>query len=311
MKNLNYNKKYQIKLFSTYKISPKLITYSILFYLLILLFSCSKKQPRNDQKQHSIRIISLAPSLTETIFYLGKGANLVGRTTECNFPKEAKKIETVGSFGQPSLEKVLSLKPDIVVATALADRNIKQTIEEYGIKFLLLPTDNFQNYKDTLKTLGNILNCAKLAKQEIRKFNSELKKFQSENSKKNKIPKVYLEIWNSPYMTIGKNSFINTMIYYAGGENIFKNVNKGYFNFSLESLIELNPDIIIAPSMRKGSEIFIKNRPNWNTIKAIKNQNIYTNLNNDLIFRLGPRTILGIKLLRSIINNKYTLQNEK
>ena len=299
-----------LKIFN--KFTLKQVSQFIMLIIFALFFiSCKKNNEIKETNKNHLKIVSLAPSLTELIFYLGKGKNLIGRTTACNYPKEAEKITAVGAFGQPSLEKLLSLKPDIVVATALADENIKQTIEEYGIKFLLLPTDNFKNYKCTLKELGNALNCSVAANKEIIKFEKTLKEFSEANSQKSKHPKVYLEIWNKPYMTIGKKSFINTMINYAGGENIFGNIDKGYFNFSIESLIKSDPEIIIAPSMNEDGVKVIENRPGWEKISAIENHRVYTNLNSDLIFRLGPRTIQGIKLLRSIINNEFTKNHEK
>ena len=289
----------------------RLFQFIILIIFTFIFISCKKNNDIKGSNKTSLKIVSLAPSLTELIFYLGKGENLIGRTTACNYPKEAQKIISVGAFGQPSLEKLISLKPDIVVATALADENIKQTIEEYGIKFLLLPTDNFESYKETLRVLGDTLDCSSVANKEIMKFEKSLKEFAKANSQKSQHPKVYLEIWNNPYMTIGKKSFINTMINYAGGENIFRKIDKGYFNFSIESLIQSDPDIIIAPSMSADSVKIIENRPAWKNMSAVVNHRIYTNLNNDLIFRLGPRTMQGIKLLSAIINNKYTQNYEK
>ena len=289
----------------------RLSQFVVLIIFALIVLSCKKNNDIKEPNRKSIKIVSLAPSLTELIFYLGKGQDLIGRTTACNYPKEAEKITPVGAFGQPSLEKLISLKPDIVVATALADENIKKTVEEYGIKFLLLPTDDFENYKNTLKALGDALDCSNVANKEIIKFEKSLKEFAKANSQKAKRPKVYLEIWNNPYMTIGKKSFINKMISYAGGENIFGNIDKGYFNFSIESLIQSDPDIIIAPSLSADSVKTIENRPGWNKMSAVVNHRIYTNLNNDLIFRLGPRTMQGIKLLHSIINNEFTTSDEK
>ena len=124
------------------------------------------------------------------------------------------------------------------------------------------------------------------------------------NSKsKRTSPTVYMEIWDRPYMTIGNKSFITDLIKYAGGKNIVDSQDDDYFNCSVEWIITSNPSIIIAPAMKTGREADIKNRKGWQNIDAVKNNRIYIDLNDDLIYRLGPRIIDGIKLLRGIILN--------
>ena len=291
--------------------------------------------PLVAKQKTKLKVISLSPCLTELIFYLGEGDKLVGRSSACDYPKEAKKIESVGDFGKPSLEKLLTLKPDVIVGSALADPAIKSAIEQFGIKFHLLPGKSFQDYYKTVKTLGEILNCQDKAQKEITRVKEALanfavmnKKMKDQESRRHQrenrrsttlrmgksqkqaclpikptsgIKSVYMEIWDRPYMTIGSKSFITDLIKYAGGENIAKLQNDDYFNCSVEWIITSNPSIIIAPAMKTGREADIKNRKGWQNIDAVKNNRIYIDLNDDLIYRLGPRIIDGIKLLRGII----------
>ena len=251
-----------------------------------------------------IRLVSLSPCLTELVFYLGEQDKLVGRSSACDYPAEAKKIEIVGSFGKPSLEKLISLKPDVVISSALADPVLKTSIEQFGIKFYLLPGKSFDDYYKALKLLGDILGCEKKADSEIARVKQALANFAKINSAlKKKRPKVYLEVWDRPYMTVGNKSFINEMIKYAGGENIADNINKDYFNCSVEWIITSDPDVIICPAMKTGREADVKKRKGWQNIQAVKNNCVYVDLNDDLIYRLGPRVIEGIKLLRKMILN--------
>jgi len=254
-----------------------------------------------DKNKKKLRVVSISPCLTELVFQLGEQGKLVGRSSACDYPEAAKKIESVGGFGKPSLEKLMSLNPDVVIASALADPAMKTSIEQFGIKFFLLPTKSINDYYKTVHVLGQIFHCKAKANTEILRIKNGLKKFSELRKKQTEIPTVYLEIWDHPYMTVGKKSFINDFIEYAGGKNIASLQNEDYFNVSVEWIITSNPDVIICPAMKTGREADVKQRNGWQNIKAVKNKRIYVNLNDDLIYRLGPRLLDGIRSLRTII----------
>lgn len=249
-----------------------------------------------------LRIVSLAPSLTETIFALGKGSELVGRTSVDNYPPQVKKVPVVGGFGTPCLESLASVRPDVVVAAVLKDSSIRESIKQVGIKFILLPADSIESYFEAIRRLGEILNCTAEAERELGRLREGLEKYSRESSREKKRPKVYVEIWNNPLMTIGGKSFINDFIVYAGGANIGAGVAKDYFTCSQEWVIMEMPDVIICPSM--GSRVLseIMKRPGWSLIPAVKSRRIYSDLNENLIYRLGPRMLEGIAELRKCIN---------
>jgi len=251
------------------------------------------------------RVVSLSPCLTETIFKLGAGDSLVGRTSACDYPAEARKVEVVGGFGKPSIEKVLSVKPDLVVASALADPAVKTTLERVGIKFLMLPTKSIDDYYSTVKVLGDALGCRKAAAAEVERVRSGLAAFAEKNKRAVergwKPPRVYLEIWDKPYMTVGKRSFINDLITYAGGRNIAADRDEDYFNCSQEWIIRADPEVIICPAMKTGRVADVLGRRGWGGVSAVSRKRIYVDLNDDLIYRLGPRILEGVALLRRIL----------
>ena len=251
------------------------------------------------------RVISLSPCLTELIFHLGEGGALVGRTTACDYPAEAGRIEVVGGFGKPSLEKIVSLKPDVVVASALANTAMGAAIKQIGIEFHMLPSNSIEDYYKTVRLLGGILHCEKRAAAEIARVKKGLKRFVELNAKLTSgRPRVYLEVWDRPYMTVGRKSFINDLITYAGGANIAGDLNQAYFNCSVEWIIKSDPDVIICPAMKTGREADVERRNGWRKMTAVRNHRVYVDLNDDLIYRLGPRILEGIELLRSKILKK-------
>jgi iron complex transport system substrate-binding protein len=167
------------------------------------------------------------------------------------------------------------------------------------------------DYPKALEKLGKILKCESVAAEKIYEFNKRIKQFREENKKIKHHPKIYLEVWNNPYMTVGRQSFINEMITCAGGINIASDIDNGYFNFSLEWLLKSDPDIIICPAMSKDAVKDVEKRDGWQKITAVRNHKVYTGIDNDILYRLGPRTIDGITFLRKIILEKNNNKPEE
>lgn len=263
------------------------------FFLVFCVCLCLKAEEKK-------KVISLSPNITETIFHLGGGDTLVGRSSACDYPEEAKKLAVTGGFGAPSLEKIALMQPDIVITSTLKDMNMRKSIENLGIKFYLLPMESIDDYLKGVKELGLLLDCKGKADEEITRIEKGLESYRQKAEKTpfEKRPLVYLEIWDNPTMTVGKISFINDIITLAGGRNIAGEKDRSYFSCSREWVLLSRPDVIICPAMKDERVADIKKRPGWDEIPAIKNSRIYVNINQNLIYRLGPRILDGIGLLR-------------
>lgn len=260
----------------------------------------------------AVRVVSLGPSITEMIFQLGQESCLVGRSSACDYPEKVKDLPAAGNMGIPFMEKLASLKPDYVFVSGFRDKRVKKAIEELGIKVIVVPGETLSDYTAGVKMLGDALGCPDAAEAEIKRFNGELEAFKAENDKttSNLRPKVYLEIWHRPLQTCGKKSFLNEMIDYAGGVNIAASEDKEYFRCSEEWIIKQNPDVIICPGMGSGKSGEVNVRQGWGAINAVKNNRIYTGLDQNLIFRLGPRTTEGIKILRGCVTGNVAGQGK-
>jgi iron complex transport system substrate-binding protein len=256
----------------------------------------------------SPRVVSLSPSITEIIYLLGKGSCMTGRSSACDYPAEVKKLPIAGSFGGPFLEHLASVKPDYVITTKLKDKASKLAMESLGAKVILLDDNCFDDYIKCVKTLGEILNCTAAADAEIARFTKALQDFKSKADKvpAAQRPKVYVEVWHRPMLTCGGRTFINEMIEYAGGVNIGHNEKAEYFSCSFEWILQQNPDVIICPAMGSGKSGEIAGRSGWQQISAVKSNRIYTGLEQDKLYRLGPRTIDGIAMLYKCIHNEET-----
>ena len=245
------------------------------------------------------RVVSLSPSGTEILFALGLNDKLVARTDFCNYPEEAKKIDSVGGFDGKSfsIENILSFNPDFVYLTNVMHNHLVNTLESLGIKVYLSDVNSIEDIFVEIKEVSKLFGIEETGKNYVDKMSLELG-----DIKKDKIQKtIYCEIFNSPFLTCGKKSFINDIIEYAGGKNIFDFLDSSYPQVSEEIIIISNPQIILAPDYSETDLEKIYYRNAWQNIDAIKNKKIFS-VSGDIFTRPGPRVVEAVKLLKEILN---------
>ncbi len=247
------------------------------------------------------RIVSLAPSNTEILFAVGAGDQVVGVTDFCNYPEDALKKEKVGGFSNPNIEKIISLKPDFVFGARGNPKDLLLRLSDMGIKTLAFDPRSIEDVFSLIKLIGDITDHPDEANELLVKLMEKRKKVDDEVKKFEK-KRVYLEIWNNPYMSAGKNTFVGKLIEEAGGINIAENAKGDWPILSQEYIIKENPEVIILGYMGADPGD-VKKRPGWENIDAVKNGRIYT-INPDLIFRPGPRIIDGLYELFKFIHGE-------
>ncbi|MEI6691995.1 MAG: cobalamin-binding protein [Chlorobium sp.] len=268
---------------------------------------CTPKQDKPVQREKGkLRIVSLAPSLTEMIFAIGAGDELVGRTDACDWPAAAQRIAVIGAFGRPSLELLASIQPDLVIDVDLADQEIGKKITALGIQRKTFACKTPDDIPAVLKKLGLVTGHKREADSLALSISNGLAKFKNKADAETNKNTVYLEIWNDPFWTGGQGSYTSALIAYAGGENIGDVVKKEYFEISQEWIINKNPDVIACMYMAKTSSASedVLNRPGWNTINAVKNHRVYDRFDNNLFLRPGPRVLEGIEQLYKTIHTE-------
>lgn len=252
------------------------------------------------------RIISLAPNNTEMLFALGLDQEIVGVTTFANYPAAALNKEKIGTITDPNIEKIISLKPDLVVAAGINKMETIQKLKELGISVVGFYPSKIDDIFIEFKRLGKITGKEETARELVTDLYIKIGQIQLlvDKELKNKArQKVFYEIWNQPLYTAGKNTFIDDVITIAGGINIGSKAPGNWPQYSLEMLLIEDPDIYISSphsSTVQVTEDLIKKRPNYRALKAINNNRIYI-VNQDLISRPSPRIIEGIKEITSAI----------
>lgn len=271
-------------------IKLKVLCFTFLFLLFTLhssLFTYSHAETPN-------RIVSLAPAITEILFAAGLGDRVVGVTTFCDYPDEARSKPKVGGMSNPSLEAVFSLQPDIVVMTT--DGNPKEF--EQKLRALKIRTHVFESL--TLDELSGGIRGMGIALDEKAKFDDLSSSIeQSLNSFKTRRPaereKVLFIIWPEPLIVAGPRTAVNDAINLLGHINIAGQTKSRYPKYSVEEILRQSPDFIfigIGKGMEEISDNLLKKLSH---VPAVKNGKVF--YVSDNLYRLGPRVITGLEEL--------------
>ena len=263
----------------------------VIFLLIIFLLYCSSFAEYK-------RIISLAPSVTESLYELGIDKELIGNTIYCK--DNNLKREKVGSVIEPNIEKIISLKPDLIVATK--EGNYKSVIDKLiRLKLTVYVMEPYSNFKDicfNFQQLADYLGKSNEAKQIIADVKKEISNLSNKNKNKNE-DKIFWEVGANPIFTIGNQSFVNEYNKYINGMNIFENIDMRYPNISIEVVIKKNPDIILLVNMGDVSSQEIIKWKKYKNISAVKNNKIYLLEASDIFTPTPKRFLNGIKVLQN------------
>ncbi len=249
------------------------------------------------------RIVSLAPGITETLYALGLGDKVVGVTTFCDWPAEVHKKTRVGGFTNPSVEKIISLKPDLILATA--DGNRKDTVlqlERLGLPVYVI------NPSDTAGVLKSILHIGEITSHEDDAGNlaaalQDKLDHVTARIRYRKKPRVFFQLGLEPIVTAGRGTLINEVIERAGGVNVAGRDIANYPRYSAEGIIGAAPEIIIFAPMINDHEFTAVKRfwQKFRDVPAVKNNKIYP-IDADLINRASPRIFDAVEKMAFIFH---------
>lgn len=245
-------------------------------------------------------IVSIAPSNTEILFALGLGANVIGVTEACDYPTDAKLKPKVGQV-EMNIEKIVEMSPDLVVAVAGMQMPVIETLSDLGITVLALDPKTLQGVLDSITLVGKTTGRDEAASLLTQELGNEIQDIQSKAAEAvagEGRPKVFVEIWDDPLMTAGPGTFIDELIRIAGGENISGDAGMEWPEFSLEVVLERDPEVIITV-WRDADDV--RGRPAWKHVSAVKTGRIQK-MNPDILTRPGPRLVQGLKELLEIIH---------
>lgn len=242
----------------------------------------------------SERIVSLAPSNTEILFAVGAGGDVVGVTEYCDYPEEAREIENIGGFSAKSIsvEKIVSLEPDLVVASGGVQQPVVEALEQVGVPVIALAPSDFEDVYENILLIGQVTGHEAQATEVVEEIRTRMDAVAEKVAAvpREKRPRVFWEVFDEPLMTAGPSTFTGQMIELAGGVNIFADVTEDYPQINPEEVIARDPDVIIGPDSHadKLTPEQVAARPGWDQIEAVKDGRIHL-IDGDIASRPGPR----------------------
>ena len=241
------------------------------------------------------RIVSLAPSITEILFAVGAGPQVAGLTEYCNYPPEAKQgREVVGGYSADSLsvEKIVSLKPDLVFANGSAHKSVSDALAAAGVTVFNLDPKDVEGVYANIRAAGALTGNTAGSESVIADMKARIGKVEAvvAGIPEGQRLKVFYEVWDEPLMSAGPDSFVGQLIDLAGGVNIFADVAEQYPVVSSEAVVARNADVILGPNSHiEGlTAEKITARPGWAELPAAKAGRIVI-VDGDVISRSGPR----------------------
>ena len=249
------------------------------------------------------RIISLAPSITEILFALGLNEEIAAVTKFCDYPEAALSKPKIGGFVNPDIEKIVSLKPDLIIG--IRDGNRMDTVDrlnDFGFPVYLIDPKGFDGVMRTIKNIGNVVGREMESRRMIKDMVDKRENIVILTRSLSK-PKVFFQVGDAPLITVGKGTLADDLIRLAGGRSISENEAASYPSYGIETILAKAPEIIIMSSMesRKDHMNLVKRWQNWKSIPAVKMNAIHV-IDSSLVDRPTPRVVEGLEALAKMIH---------
>lgn len=241
------------------------------------------------------RIISLAPHATELIYYIGAGSQLVAVTRYSDFPAEAKKLPIVGDFRQIDLERVLAMKPDLLVVWQGGNPQKQlDRLKKAGIPVFYSDPRHLNDISDNMIRLGVLTGHEATALKKAGLWTEGIGRLKKQYGKRPTV-RVFYQVSNSPLFTLNGEHIVNEAIALCGGKNVFSDLSIIAPNVSIESVIVRNPEVIVS-SKGLGNSNGLSMWRRYRMIDAVRYGNLF-GISSDWMDRPGPRMLAGTEML--------------
>jgi iron complex transport system substrate-binding protein len=249
------------------------------------------------------RIISLAPSITEILFALGLDEEVAAITNFCDYPETVLNKPRIGGFVNPDIEKIVSLKPDLIIGIRDGNRiDTVHRLNDSGFPVYLIDPKGFDGVMRTIKNIGDVVGREKESRKMIKEMVNKREKIITLTQSLPK-PKIFFQLGDAPMVTVGKGTLADDLIRLAGGRSISEDESVSYPVYSIETVLLKAPEIIIMTSMdsKKNSPHLVKKWESWKSIPAVRTNSIYV-IDSNLVDRPTLRIVEGLEALVRIIH---------
>ena len=247
------------------------------------------------------RIISLSPATTEILFALGAGDRIIGVTSFCDHPEEAKKKQKIGGMSNPSLEAIVALKPDLVVMTTDGNpQEVDERLRTMGLRTYVWTARKLSELPDGIRALASVIGAQARGEKLAGEIETGIRRSLVKDRSSRHLKVLYI-VWPEPLMVAGPGTAIDDAIALLGMSNVAAGARTAYPRFSIEELIRQAPEVVFigkgsGMDMQAVSQGILKKLA---TVPAVRNNKVcYVS---DSLYRLGPRVVQGIEELAACI----------
>lgn len=260
--------------------------------------ACRPADRPGDAAAPATRIVSLLPSFTEILFAIGAGDRLVGRTTWCDYPPEAKDVPSVGDGIPPNVEAVAARRPDLVVLyRSGANVTAADQLERLGIRTVLLDLNLLEDLGPAARRLGTLTGRVAAA-DSLADAMDRLASQPAQQPTANGQSLVFV-VWDNPPIVIGAGSYLDRLAALAGARNVFHDVAAPSAQVSIEAIAVRDPDFVAVLSDTRAAPAWATRRE-WRAVRAVR-QGRFLALNGSLFGRPGPRAAQAVGELRRLL----------
>jgi iron complex transport system substrate-binding protein len=238
----------------------------------------------------ALRVIALAPHITELLFAAGGGSHVVGVVSYSDFPEEAKKIPQIGSNRELDLERIMALKPDLIVVWrhGSSERQVEM-VRKLGVPMFHSEPPTLDAIADSVDKLGQLMGTESVARPAADGLRGQLAGLRKRYSNRPVVRSFY-QVWDKPLYTLGGHHIVTDALRLCGGENIFAKLSLPAPVVGVEAVLQENPEAIFATAEKNYGGV--KMWKPYPTLTAVRNDNLFT-IDGQLLNRAGPRMIAG------------------
>ncbi|WP_105255640.1 cobalamin-binding protein [Pseudoalteromonas sp. T1lg75] len=260
--------------------------------------AAASEEPKAQQ-----RIVALSPHIVENLYAIGAGEHLVASVDHADYPEQAKALPRVGGYYGVQIEKILALKPTLVVVWQGGNKAADvETLERLGVPLYISNIQGVEDIATELRQLGKLTGNVAQSERVAAQFEQGYERLQHDYQRsEEQRPKVFYQLWSAPMMTVNNNTLIGKAITLCGGENVFADNSTDYPQVSVENVALAKPDIIVLSSEKSAVEQ-TRQWQRWGMIPAVKNKAIRA-IDADLLHRYSTRILDGISKLCLAINS--------
>lgn len=255
------------------------------------------------------RIISLAPSITELVFAVGAGEQLVGVVNFSDYPPEAKQLPIIGSFQSPDYERLIASQADLIFAWGVGNSASHiEKLKALGFTVYINDSREFSDIPKALRHFGRLTGNGPQGEAVAKQFEQRLQQQQQQYAGRAPVD-IFYQVWDDPLVTVNREHFIGKVIELCGGHNIFAELNRVTPRPNLEAVLQADPQVIIASGMGNKRPVWLNKWQRWTQMDAVANGHVYF-LHADLINRPTPRLLDAVQemcaLLEKVRNTETT-----